>query len=51
MSDIAILAYKHKTIEEYKIFLIPVINALSDNEHPCQALSDLLTITEKLEKI
>ena len=30
-----------------KYATVPVINALSDLEHPCQALSDLLTIYEK----
>lgn len=27
---------------------VPVVNALSDREHPCQALADLLTIRESL---
>lgn len=29
----------------------PVVNGLSDREHPCQALADLLTITERFPRV
>lgn len=39
--------FKHKTIEELATYAkVPVINGLSDLEHPCQALADVLTIWE-----
>ncbi len=39
--------YKHETlIELSKNAAVPVINGLSDLEHPCQLLADLLTIRE-----
>ncbi len=45
---IAVRTFKHSDLEEYtKWSTIPVINALTDLEHPCQALADFLTIQEK----
>ena len=39
--------FNHKTLAELAEFSsVSVINALSDWEHPCQALADLLTIRE-----
>jgi ornithine carbamoyltransferase len=40
--------FSHETLEILSRYSrAPVINALSDLEHPCQALADLLTIFEK----
>ncbi len=40
--------YSHQTLLELaNSSTVPVINALSDLYHPCQALADLLTIIEK----
>ncbi|MEM2021302.1 MAG: ornithine carbamoyltransferase [Zestosphaera sp.] len=40
--------YKHSDLEELAEHAgVPVINALSDREHPCQAVGDMLTIYEK----
>ena len=36
----------HKLEVAYKYFQKPIINALSDISHPCQAISDLLTLKE-----
>lgn len=49
---ISIRAFSHNTITEFaKYSDVPVINALSDVEHPCQALADLVTIMEKVGKL
>ncbi len=47
---IAARTFSHRTLETLaKFSRVPVINSLSDLEHPCQALADLLTIYEKKE--
>ena len=49
---IAARTFSHETLEALASYAgVPVINALSDLEHPCQALADLLTIYEKKEKL
>lgn len=47
VSAVMIRAYQHSTIEEFAQYAtIPVINGLSDREHPCQLLADIMTINE-----
>ena len=45
---LAIRTFNHSDLEEYaKWSSKPVINALTDLEHPCQALADFMTIKEE----
>ena len=44
----AVRTFSHQALEALARYAsVPVINALSDREHPCQALADILTICEK----
>ena len=46
---IVIRTYAAKEVEELAQFSrVPVVNALTDEEHPCQVLTDIFTIREKL---
>ena len=45
---IAVRTFNHSDLEEYATWSTkPVINALTDYEHPCQALADFMTIKEE----
>lgn len=47
VDGIMIRAYRHENIEEFARYSdVPVINGLSDREHPCQIIADILTIRE-----
>jgi len=48
VDGIAARVFAHRTLEELaRHATVPVINALSDFEHPCQAMADLYTLWER----
>lgn len=53
MADIIMArTFTHSSVEELARYSkVPVINALSDMEHPCQILADYLTVLEKKKKL
>ncbi|MEB3340292.1 ornithine carbamoyltransferase [Okeania sp.] len=49
---LAIRTFEQKDLETFANYAkIPVINALTDREHPCQVLADLLTVQECFGKL
>jgi ornithine carbamoyltransferase len=52
LDAIVVRTFDHAIVEEWaREATIPVINGLTDLNHPCQALSDLLTIQEKKRRL
>ncbi|MBZ5628054.1 MAG: ornithine carbamoyltransferase [Acidobacteriia bacterium] len=48
VQGIILRTFKHSTVTEMAANAgVPVINALTDREHPCQALADFFTLQEK----
>lgn len=49
---IVIRTFEHRVAEELALHAsVPVINALTDDHHPCQGLADLLTVRERLGRL
>ena len=47
VDGVVVRTFAHKTCVDLAASMrVPVINALTDHEHPCQAVGDFLTITE-----
>ena len=52
VNGIVARTFSHQTLVDLaRNSSVPVINALSDLEHPCQALADMVTIKEKKGKL
>jgi ornithine carbamoyltransferase len=49
---IVVRTFAHETVEQLaSAATVPVINALTDAHHPCQALADLLTLRERFGRL
>lgn len=49
---LALRTFAHATVEELaRHATIPVVNALSDAAHPCQAMADLMTVEESFGRL
>ena len=52
LDGIAVRTFEQERLESLaSAATIPVVNALSDFEHPCQALADLLTVRDRRENL
>jgi ornithine carbamoyltransferase len=52
VDGVIIRTFAHATVEELaRHATIPVINGLTDTHHPCQVLSDLMTIQEYFQRV
>jgi ornithine carbamoyltransferase len=50
LNGLMIRSFKHYDLEEFaKYSTVPVINGLTDYEHPCQILADIMTVMELLK--
>jgi ornithine carbamoyltransferase len=52
VDGIVVRTFEHQTVVEMAEFAtVPVINALTDRQHPCQAMADVLTISEHFRQL
>ena len=52
VSGIVLRTFSHETVEQVAAAAaVPVINGLSDEHHPCQALADVLTLRERFGRL
>lgn len=52
VDGVAARVYEHEVVEELAEYSsVPIINALSDFAHPCQALADIMTLQEQFADV